>query len=262
MLNIDLEGKIALVVGGSRGIGAAITETLSRAGARVTFTHTGDPERRSAVESLVTRVQAEGSHITAVVAEARDSTLMTSLVDALVREHGSLDILVQNAGVVVERCVETISVEEWHRCLDLNLTAAFCSVRAVLSPMVKAGYGRIILIGSSAVYDGGGGAIDYAAAKAGLEGMMKYLAKTYARRGILPNVIHPGPVDTELLRQRYPVGAPAREKLIAQMPTGRLGKPEDIAGMVAFLASSWGDFICGQSLLVDGGRTFYRLMPQ
>ena len=262
MLKIDLEGRVALVVGGSRGIGGGITETLSRAGARVTFTHTGDPARQGAIESLVARVHAEGGHLTPVVADASDATAVASLVDTLIHEHGRLDILVQNAGVLFERRMETISVEEWDRCLDVNLTAAFCSVRAVLPPMLKAGYGKIILIGSSAVYDGGGGAIDYATAKAGLDGMVKYLAKTYTRLGVLTNVVHPGPIDTDLLRQRYPVGASAREKLIAQMPTGRLGQPEDIAGLVAFLASSWGDFIGGQAFLVDGARTIFRLMPR
>ncbi|MBU4285933.1 MAG: SDR family oxidoreductase, partial [Verrucomicrobia bacterium] len=118
-------------------------------------------------------------------------------------------------------------------------------------------YGRIIFIGSSAVRNGGGGAIDYAAGKAGLEGMMMYLAKTYARSGILCNMVHPAVIDTDLLRVRYP-GEADRQKLVAQIPAGRLGQPEDIAGITAYLASKWGDYICGQSIMVDGGRTLFR----
>ena len=123
--------------------------------------------------------------------------------------------------------------------------------------MVKARFGRIILIGSSAVYDGGGGAVDYAAAKAGLEGMMKYLSNAYTRKGILTNVIHPCVIDTDLLRQRYN-DEEKRNQLVAQIPTGRLGQPTDVGGLAAYLASSWGDYICGQSILVDGGRTTFR----
>ena len=114
-----------------------------------------------------------------------------------------------------------------------------------------------LVIGSSAVYDGGGGAVGYAAAKAGLDGMVVYLTRNYARKGILANVIHPCVIDTELLRQRYSDEEKLRN-LTAQIPAGRLGTPQDVAGLVAYLASSWGDYICGQSFLVDGGRTLFR----
>jgi 3-oxoacyl-[acyl-carrier protein] reductase len=123
--------------------------------------------------------------------------------------------------------------------------------------MLKAGGGRIILIGSSAVFDGGGGAIDYAAAKAGMTGMMTYLCRTYVRKGILTNIVHPCVIETDLLKVRY-AEAEARRKLLSQIPVGRFGQPADVAGMVAFLASSWGDYICGQEILLDGGRTVFR----
>ena len=121
---------------------------------------------------------------------------------------------------------------------------------------IGAGRGRILFIGSSAVFDGGGGAIDYAAAKAGMVGMMRYLTRNYARRGINSNVIHPAAIETDLLNERY--GNPAeKRKLVDQVPVGRLGQPADIGNLAAFLASSHGDYICGQEILVDGGRTFY-----
>jgi 3-oxoacyl-[acyl-carrier protein] reductase len=140
--------------------------------------------------------------------------------------------------------------------MDINLSTAFYAIRAAMPHMLKTGYGRIILIGSSAFYDGGGGAIDYAAGKAGLVGMMTYLCKNYARKGILTNVVHPCVIETDLLKERYNTEE-KKKKLTDQIPVGRLGQPEDIAGLVAFLASSWGDFICGQSILVDGGRTLF-----
>ena len=257
MLTIDLSGQVALVVGGSRGIGGGVTETLAQAGAGVAFTHTGNPDRQQAVSALEERICEAGGKATGFALDACDTEGTLALIDQLVTEHGRLDILVHNAGQNLARPVEESTVEEWKQYLDLNLTSAYNSVRAVVPPMVQAGRGRIILIGSSVVFDGGGGAIDYTAPKAGLHGMMMYLSRQYTRQGILTNVIHPCVVDTDLLRERY-ADEEAREKLRAQVPVGRLSHPRDIAGLVAFLASSWGDFICGQSILVDGGRTFFK----
>ena len=171
--------------------------------------------------------------------------------------RGKIDILIHNVGKNSAKAAEDVTDEEWRQAVNINLTSAFNSVRAVLPHMVGAKYGRIILIGSSAVYSGGGGAIDYAAAKAGLTGIMTYLCKEYARKGILTNIIHPCVIETDLLRERYADDA-AKQKLISQIPVGRLGKPADIAGLAAYLASSWGEYICGQSILVDGGRTLFR----
>jgi len=257
MMTIDLQDKVALVIGGSRGIGGAVTEALTQAGALVAFTHTGDPERRTEVDALLARIQEKADWAEAVALDACDAAGTASLVDRIVEERGRLDILVHSVGRNLAGPAEDLAESQWRRHLDLNLTSAFIGVRAVLPPMLNAGHGRIILIGSSAVYDGGGGAIDYAAAKAGLEGMMKYLTRTYARRGILTNVVHPCVVDTDLMRERYS-DPEQRRQLAEQVPVGRLGRPQDIAGLVAYLASPWGDFICGQSILVDGGRTLFR----
>lgn len=257
MLTIDLAGKVALVVGGSRGIGASIVATLAQAGADVTFTHTGNPANSDAIDALLAQTTCSGKTASAVVADACDATSMRACVEQMLADHGKIDLLVHNVGQNVARPAETIPLEEWRHFIDLNLTSAFIGVNAVLQPMLSAGYGRIILIGSSAVYSGGGGAIDYAAAKAGLTGMMSYLAKTYARKGILTNTVHPCVIETELLRQRYSSEAD-KAKLVAQIPAGRLGQPADIAGLVAYLASAWGDYICGQSFLLDGGRTLFQ----
>ncbi|HUT74632.1 MAG TPA: SDR family NAD(P)-dependent oxidoreductase [Armatimonadota bacterium] len=257
MLAIDLCGRTALVTGGSRGIGAAVSEALCAAGAVVVFTHTGSPAHQGQREELLARIRKQGGSAEAVALDACDAGGTAALVQEVVERHGALDVLVCNVGRNLPRPAESVSDAEWMASIDINLTCAFYAVRAVLPHMVKAGRGRIILIGSSAAYDGGGGAIDYAAAKAGLNGMMLYLVKNYARRGIVTNTIHPCVIETDLLRERYSSAEAVRE-LVSQIPVGRLGKPEDIGGLVAYLASPWGDYVCGQSILVDGGRTLGR----
>lgn len=256
MLTIDLKDKVALVIGGSRGIGAGITRTLCRAGATTVFTHTGNPKHEKRVAGLMREIKKEGGTVRAEVLDACDSARTTELAQRVIADHGRIDTLVCNVGQNLARPVENATDEEWRKFMEINLSSAFYAVRAVVPHMLKAQYGRIILIGSSAVYDGGGGAVDYAAGKAGLVGMMAYLARNYTRKGILTNVIHPCVIETDLLKERYDTEE-KKKKLIEQVPAGRLGQPEDIAGLVAFLASSWGDFICGQTILVDGGRTLF-----
>ena len=257
MLTIDLTGTVALVLGGSRGIGAGITEAFARAGAVTVLTHMGNPKYADRLTRMLERLRGEGCRLEAIVADASRPDDTDAVVKRIVDEHSRLDALVVNAGQNLARPAEESTTESWHHFLDLNLSSAFYAVRAVLPTMLGARSGRILFIGSSAVFDGGGGAIDYAAAKAGMVGMMRYLTRAYARRGIRANVIHPAVIETDLLRERY--GDPKKkEALVAQVPIGRLGTPSDIGGLAAFLASSWGDFICGQEILVDGGRTFYR----
>ncbi len=256
MLTIDLSGRTVLVLGGSRGIGEGITRLLARAGARVVFTHTGNPAYARRLDGLLEEVRAEGGWARAEALDALDSGAAAALADRVAGELGRLDALVCNVGRNEAQPAESQSESSWLAGIQLNLSTSFYGVRAVLPHMLRAGYGRILLIGSSAVVDGGGGAIDYAAAKAGLVGLMSFLCRTYARRGVLANLIHPAVIATDLLNVRY--GQPeARRKLTATVPVGRLGRPEDVAALAAYLLSPWGDFICGQAILVDGGRTIF-----
>lgn len=257
MLQIDLSGRVALVTGGSRGIGAGITRTLCMAGASTYFTHRGDPKNRKRIESLLKEIGEQGGEVRDRIVDALDGAGTRDLINTIVQERGRIDILVLNVGKNAERRVEDMTDEGWQQFIDLNLTSAYYGVRAAVPHMVRQHYGRIILIGSSAAYDGGGGAIDYAAAKAGLSGMMLYLCKTYTREGINTNIVHPCVIGTDLVRERYGTEE-AWKKLMSQIPVGRVGKPEDIGGMVAFLASSWGDYMTGQEILLDGGRTLWR----
>ena len=256
MLNIDLTGKVALVLGGSRGIGASITQCLCDAGATTIFTHTGKDKYKQRVKDFLKTLEKSDGSAQEKIINACSSEQTKEMVEKIVNEHGRIDILVPNIGQNLARPAEEITDKDWQHFIDINLTAAFYGIRAVLPHMVKARYGRIILIGSSAVYDGGGGAIDYAAAKAGLEGMMVYLIRAYGRKGILTNLVHPCLIETDLLRERYS-DKEAMAKLGAQTLVGRVGKPQDIAGLVAYLASPWGDYICGQSILLDGGRVMF-----
>lgn len=257
MVGIDLSGRTALVIGGSRGIGEGITRLLCQAGAHVAFTWTGRSDVSGKVQALLAEIRSADGSVQAEAVDARDFSAACSLAERLLQARGRIDVLVCNVGANVARPAEGLSPEEWRAGVALNLDSAFHAVRAVLPGMVAAGGGRIILIGSSAVFDGGGGAIDYAAAKAGMTGMMAYLCRAYARRGILTNIVHPCVIETELLRERY-ADPSARQKLLSQIPVGRFGRPSDVAGLVAFLASSWGEYITGQEILLDGGRTMYR----
>jgi NAD(P)-dependent dehydrogenase (short-subunit alcohol dehydrogenase family) len=257
MLHIDLQDRVALVSGGSRGIGAGITRTLCKAGCFTLFTHTGNPKQKKRVDSLLDEIRAFGGEAREIPLDALDAEGTRKQVDALVEEKGHIDILVLNVGKNRERLVEDMTDEGWKRFIDLNLSSAYFGIRAVIPHMLQQSHGRIILIGSSAAFDGGGGAIDYAAAKAGMRGMMLYLCKTYTRKGINTNLVHPCVIGTDLVRERYST----KEKwaqLESQIPVGRVGTPEDIGGVVAFLASSWGDYITGQEILLDGGRTLWR----
>ena len=256
MVTIDLDGKVALVLGGSRGIGAGICRVLCRAGAFVAFTHTGRPENENRVASLVCEIEQDGEQAEAHALDALDPAGTAGLVERIIGRRGEIDALVCNVGQNAARPVDEVSDQDWRRFIDVNLSSAFYGIRPVLGHMVERCYGRIVLIGSSAVYDGGGGSIDYAAAKGGLKGMMAYLCRNYAKKGILTNIVHPCVIETDLLNERY--GDPeSRRKLVEGIPVGRLGRPEDVAGLVAFLVSSWGDYLCGQEILADGGRTVY-----
>jgi len=257
MLAIDLTGRKALVTGGSRGIGAGIVRVLAECGASVTFTHLGSERGIQAARQLLDELQAKGYEVSGLTAAAQDMEATAQAISTAAEKMGGLDIVVPNVGMNWVAPLEELDLAGWQRALDINLTASFIAIKAALPWLLRAGRADIVIIGSSAVYDGGGGGVHYAAAKAGLDGLMKALMRELPRRGVHVNVVHPCVVDTDLLRERY--GAPEkRARLIAQVPVGRLAKPEDIGYLVAYLCSELGSFICGQSILVDGGRTLWR----
>jgi NAD(P)-dependent dehydrogenase (short-subunit alcohol dehydrogenase family) len=257
MLAIDLTGRKALVTGGSRGIGAGIVRALAQAGARVAFTHTGSPRGSEAASELMADLNPEGERVLAWVAEAEDPAAMGHMAEAAAAKMGGIDIVVPNVGKNWAAPIEELDVDLWQRTLDTNLTASYVAVKVALPWMVEAGRADIVLVGSSAVFDGGGGSVAYPAGKAGLDGMMRGMMRELPRKGIRINSVHPCVVDTDLLRERYDTEE-KRADLAAQVPLGRLSTTRDVGALVAFLCSDLGSFICGQSILVDGGRTLWR----
>ena len=255
MFEIDLTDRAAAVIGGSRGIGAAICRTLAEAGASVAWTHTGSEAGVAASRELAAQIAGLGTDCFDAVVECTDAGATEAFIADVVARWGRLDCLVYNAGFTSPLPFAELTVEEWRRVVDINLNGAFIAARAALAQMQSHGGGSIILIGSAAIVAGGGGRADYVSAKAGLEGLNRAITKEYAPAGIRCNIVHPSLIETDLLRQRYPDPAD-RAKAAASVPAGRLGRPQDIANAVVFLLSDRASYITGQSLFVDGGRTF------
>jgi len=257
MLQIDLSDRKALVTGGSRGIGAGIVRALATAGAQVAFTHTGSEMGRQAAQRLVAELSQSGGHVLDFATSAEDMAGTERVVAQTAEAFGGLDIVVPNVGRNWDARLHQLDLDNWEKGIRLNMTSAFIAVKAAYPWLRKVDRGDIVLIGSSGVTDGGGGSAFYAAAKAGLVGMMHALMRELPCQGIHINTIHPCVVDTDLLRQRYETEE-KRAGLAAEVPLGRLAQPEDIGNLTAFLCSDMGSFICGQSILVDGGRTLWR----
>jgi len=242
-MRIDLTGRVALVTGSTRGIGRAIAETLAGCGARVAIVGR-DAARASAVAAQISP-EARG-----FACDVADVASVTALIAAVEGEFGSLDILVNNAGLTRDNIMLRLKDEDWDAVIDANLRGAFATIRAATRGMMKRRWGRIINISSVVGLVGNKGQSNYAASKAGLIGLTKSVAKEFASRNILANVIAPGFIETDMTGA---MTAEARAALTGTIPLERLGSPSDIAGMVAFLASDHAAYITGQVLVIDGG---------
>ena len=241
-----LPGKVALVTGASRGIGHAIALELARNGATVIGTSTTEAGARAIAEALA---QA-GAKGTGRVLDVRDARQCDELIAAVQREFGDVQILVNNAAVVRDNLALRMKDAEWDEVMDTNLRPAFRLARAVMRGMMKARWGRIVSITSVVAASGNAGQANYAAAKAGLAGMTRSLARELGSRNITVNCVAPGFIDTDMTRA---LSQEQRSALLGQIPLGRLGKPQEIAAAVAFLASPAGDYITGTVLHVNGG---------
>ncbi|HEU5186118.1 MAG TPA: 3-oxoacyl-[acyl-carrier-protein] reductase [Gemmatimonadaceae bacterium] len=242
-MQIDLSGRVALVTGGTRGIGREIATTLSACGARVAVVGR-DADRAKEAASAI------GAEARGYAADVSVTSQVTSLVESVERDFGSLDILVNNAGLTRDNILLRLKDEDWDMVLAANLRAAFASVRAAARGMMKRRWGRIINISSVVGLIGNKGQSNYAASKAGLIGFTKSVAKEFASRNILANVIAPGFIETDMTSTMTPE---ARAALSAQIPLERLGTAKDIAGVAAFLSSEHAAYITGQVFVVDGG---------
>ncbi len=244
-MNTSFEGQVALVTGASRGIGAAIALELAQRGLKVIGTATSEEGA-----TRITGVLSAYPGCKGVVLDVTDGVRGQEMVDTIVREQGALHVLVNNAGITRDMLAMRLKDEDWDAVLDTNLKAVFRMSRAVMRAMMKQRYGRIVNITSVVGASGNPGQANYAAAKAGVAGMTRALARELGSRGITVNCVAPGFIETDMTANLPPE---QQKALLGQIPMGHLGKPADIAHAVAFLGSPQAAYITGQEIHVNGG---------
>jgi len=245
MSEVEMKGQVALVTGASRGIGRAIALALAAQGMRVVGTATTEAGAQGIHEALSAYEGCRGTML-----DVNDAAAADGAIETIVKEFGALHVLVNNAGITRDTLAMRMKDEDWDAVLGTNLKAVFRLSRAVMRPMMKQRYGRIINITSVVGASGNAGQANYAAAKAGVAGMTRSLARELGSRGITVNCVAPGFIDTDMTKGLSEAQSAA---LTAQIPLGRLGQPSDIANAVAFLASPQAGYITGTELHVNGG---------
>ena len=244
---MQLEGRAALVTGGTRGIGRAIVVALAKAGADVALTYNSN---EALAQEVVAEVQALGRRAKAIKVDVSIVDEAASAIEETAKEFGKLDILVNNAGVTKDTLLMRMSESDWDIVIDTNLKGVFNTTKAAIRPMMSQKRGKVINITSVVALTGNPGQANYCASKAGVIGFTKSVAKEVASRNITVNAIAPGFIETDMTGK---LNDAQKEALMGLIPLKRAGKPEDIANTVVFLASDAGDYITGQTLVVDGG---------
>jgi 3-oxoacyl-[acyl-carrier protein] reductase len=244
---MSLSGKVALVTGGSRGIGRAVCLRLAAMGAKVMVNYVTRPE---AAEETVTAIGQAGGEAYPVQFDVSDTAATQESIKKIIAEHGGIDILVNNAGVSKDGLLAPMKEDAWDWVMAVNLKGAFTCIKAACRPMMKKRWGRIINVTSVVGYGGNPGQANYAASKAGLVGLTRSAARELASRGITVNGVAPGYIETDMT-----VGLPeaVKEKILSEIPLGVLGQAEDIAAAVAYLASDEARYVTGQTIHVNGG---------
>lgn len=243
----NISGKIALVTGGSRGIGASIVEHLVKEGADVAFTYLSSPDRATA---LVDQLQSHGVRVKAYQSNASDHTQCKDLITQVIQDFGKIDILVNNAGITRDNLLVRMTEEQWDDVMNSNLKSAFNLCKYVLTPMMRQRSGSIINISSVVGVFGNAGQANYAASKAGMIGFTKSIAKEIASRNIRCNAIAPGFIETEMT---HVLDEKTKENFLKSIPLGRLAQATEVANVVSFLASDQSSYITGQVISVCGG---------
>ena len=246
---MSLEGRVALVTGGSRGIGRAVVEALAADGAQVAFVYNSS---EAAAQEVVDIVRAAGGDCRAIQADVKSKESADAIIEELVESWGSLDILVNNAGIIRDGLLAMMGPDDWDAVISTNLNSVYNFCQAATRQMMSQRYGRIVNMSSVAASVANPGQANYAASKGGVEGFTRCIATELARRGITANAVAPGFIETDMTEA---VVSAAGSEIKKRIPVRRLGKPEDIAHAVLFLAQESSSYITGQTLTVDGGLT-------
>jgi NAD(P)-dependent dehydrogenase (short-subunit alcohol dehydrogenase family) len=239
--------RVAIVTGGTRGIGASISSRLVEQGAHVAAVYAGNHEAAKALEASLS---GEQGSLSLHVADIGDAAACAAVVSDVIADHGRIDHLVNNAGLLVENSTRRMTLEEWDRAIAVNLSASFYFARAVLEPMIERGFGRIVNVSSVTASMGSATEAGYGAAKAGLLGLSRSLARSVARRGITVNVVVPGVFETDMTNA---MAAEAQQAIKAMIPVGRRGDPDELAHAVLFLLDERAAYVTGSVVTVDGG---------
>jgi len=251
---MGLEDKVALVTGGSRGIGKAIVWELVRQGFRIGVNYVDFDQNREQAEELVSLIKEAGGEALAVSGNVADAEEVETMVQEVVKHFGRIDILVNNAGITKDNLLMRMKEEDWDTVININLKGTFNCCKSVVKLMMKQKYGKIVNVASVVGLMGNAGQGNYAASKAGIIGFTKSLARELASRNINVNAIAPGFIATAMTDS---LPENAKENLIKQIPLQRLGKPEDVADLVGFLVSEKAAYITGQIIAVDGGMVMH-----
>lgn len=246
---MSLDGRVALVTGGSRGIGRAIVEALAADGAKVAFVYNSNT---AAADEVVKAGAEKGWELWAIQADVRNKETADKAIAEIVEKWGSLDILVNNAGIIKDGLLATMDATQWQDVIDTNLTSVFNFCQAVSRQMMSQRYGRIINMSSVAADVSNPGQANYAASKGGVEGFTRCIATELARRGITANAVAPGFIETDMTTA---VVEMAGKEIKKKIPARRLGQPDDISNAVLFFAQESSSYVTGQVLKVDGGLT-------
>ena len=240
-----LQNKVAVVTGGSRGIGRAICLKLAEEGASVAFLFAGNTER---AEQTLAELKALGTKAACYRCDVSDFAVVSAVFAEIVKDFGTVDILVNNAGITSDKLMLAMKEDDFDRVVGVNLKGAFNTIKQVYPIFARKRSGKIVNITSVAGITGNAGQTNYASAKAGLIGLTKSVARELAGRGICCNAVAPGFIETDMT-----AATPLNQQMLASVPLARMGKPEEVAELVAFLASSKSDYITGSVIQIDGG---------
>ncbi|SKC76454.1 3-oxoacyl-[acyl-carrier-protein] reductase [Maledivibacter halophilus] len=244
---MKLEGKVAFVTGGSRGIGRAISIKMAEKGANVVV---GYKNNTMAAQSTIDEIDRYSVKSMKISLDISKNEEVIKTVDRIINKFGKIDILVNNAGITRDSMLQKMNIEQWHEVLNSNLNSVYFCTKAVVSHMLKRRYGKIINITSLGAFYGNVGQVNYCSSKAGIVGFTKSLAAELGKKGICVNAVGPGCIKTDMLMQ---VPQKVLDKMIKRIPLKRLGEGEDVASAVVFLASDDSEYIVGQTIIVDGG---------